>query len=191
MVATFGAGLALAALLRGAAGLGARLRREGRRAAAGLVAAVGALSLLAGAALAAFPRADHPWLDALERLVPAAQIAFLTPHERAVRAESLAAVERSRAELARLRALAADVQWGLRPMAPDQQERLRQFLAGRDEILAGDRLVLRTLRDRARDRQRYALGVPVATAGVLLVLAGLRLRRHRAGPPVAAPAPGG
>ncbi|HXG05630.1 MAG TPA: metal ABC transporter permease, partial [Candidatus Binatia bacterium] len=151
VVATFGAGLTLAGLLRGAGSLGGRLRREGWRAAAGFLAALGILTVLAGASLAAFPRADHHWLDGLERLVPAVQTAFLSPYERAVRAESLAAVERSRAELARLRALAADVQWGLRPMAPDQQERLRQFLVGRDEILAGDRLVLRTLRDLARD----------------------------------------
>ena len=36
----------------------------------------------AGIALAAFPRADHIWLDALERAVPALQAPFLTPYER-------------------------------------------------------------------------------------------------------------
>lgn len=76
-------------------------------------------------------------------------------------------------------------------MTPEQQERLRQFLAGRDEILAGDRLVLRTLRDRARERQRYALGIPLLGAGALTLLAAVRLRRwaRRRGA-VAAPEPG-
>jgi zinc/manganese transport system permease protein len=106
------------------------------------------------------------------------QTAFLSPGERAVRSDSLAAVEGGRAELVRLRALAADVQWGARDMPPEQQERLRQFLAGRDEILAGDRLVLRTLRERARERQRYALGLPLLVGGALGVAGGLRLRRR-------------
>jgi zinc/manganese transport system permease protein len=190
IVAMFGAGLALVALGRGAGRLARRLRHEGWSAAAGLLAGLGVVATLAGAGLAAFPGADHHWLDGLERLVPAVQTAFLSPYERRLRAESLAAVERSRAELGRLRTLAADVQWGLRRLAPEQQERLRQFLAGRDEILAGDRLVLRTLRDRARERQRYALGIPLLGAGALSVLAAVRLRRRPAGRPFAAPAPG-
>jgi zinc/manganese transport system permease protein len=186
VVATFGAGLAAAALGRSAARFARRLRHEGWRAVSGLLVGLGALVALAGVGLAAFPRADHPWLDALERLVPAVQTAFLSPYERSVRADSLAAVERGRAELARLRALAADVQWGLRQMTPEQQERLRQFLAGRDEILAGDRLVLRTLRDRARERQRWALGLPLAAAGAALAAAA-GLRRRAAGGVVARP----
>jgi zinc/manganese transport system permease protein len=178
VVATFGAGLAAAAVVRAAVGLRRRLAREGRRAASGPVVALGAAAALAGGTLAAFPQADHLWLDVLERAVPAVQTAFLSPGERAVRSDSLAAVERGRAELVRLRALAADVQWGARDMPPEQQERLRQFLAGRDEILAGDRLVLRTLRERARERQRYALGLPLLVGGALGVAGGLRLRRR-------------
>src|SRR5260370_42685465 len=69
------------------------------------------------------------------------------------------------AELARLRALQKDVQWGTRAMPAEQQERLRQFLAGRAEIVAGDRMVLATLRSHARARQRVWLGVPVLLPG--------------------------
>lgn len=50
-------------------------------------------------------------------------------------------------------------------MAAEQQERLRQFLAGRAEIVAGDRMVLATLRVHARTRQRFWLGVPLLTLG--------------------------
>ena len=68
-------------------------------------------------------------------------------------------------ELIELRALAADVQWGRRDLPPEQRERLRQFVAGRDELVTGDRLVAATLRGRARERHRAALGLPRAAAG--------------------------
>jgi len=58
------------------------------------------------------------------------------------------------------------VRWGRAQLSPEQQERLRQFLAARGEITAGDRFVLETLRGRARERQRYWLGVPLMLAGV-------------------------
>ena len=47
----------------------------------------------------------------------------------------------------------------------------RQFTLGREELVAGDRLVLRTLRARARERQRWWLGLPLGAAGIALSLA--------------------
>ena len=67
---------------------------------------------------------------------------------------------------------------GARDARRDQKERLRQFLAARGEITAGDRFVLRTLRDRARERQRYWLGVPMLLGGAAAALA---LRACRGG----------
>jgi zinc/manganese transport system permease protein len=99
-------------------------------------------------------------------------LVFLTPHERETRRESLAAVRHWQAELARLRALQQDIQWGSRQASEESQERLRQFLAGRAEITAGDRMVVRTLRTRARERQRLWFGMPllVASGTAALVL---------------------
>jgi len=170
IVAAFGALLALVALARSLVLLGARVRREGRRALAGLGVGTGVVIALAGLALAAFPRADHLWLDALERGVPALQLAFLSEHERRVAAEARGSIARGTQELARLRTLGDEVRWGRRDLPPEQRERLRQFLAGRDELVAGDRLVLATLKARARDRQRFALGLPLTAAGVILAL---------------------
>ena len=101
--------------------------------------------------------------------------AFLTPRERATLADSRAAIARGAAELERLRTLDADVQFGTRTLEPEQRERLRQFLAGRGEIVAGDRLVVATLRRHARERQRFVLGVPLAVVGGAAALALLRL----------------
>ena len=66
-------------------------------------------------------------------------------------------------------------------MPAEMQERLRQFLAGRGEITAGDRMVLATLRARARARQRFWLGVPLFLGGAALTAAGLRRRAAATG----------
>ena len=122
---------------------------------------------LAGLLLAAFPRMDQPWLDALENAAPAAQEAFLTSEERATRRDSAESIAAANAELARLRALEQDVRWGSKQMDAERHERLRQYLAGRSELLAGDQLVLKTLRAKARERQRYALGMPLLLLGAI------------------------
>jgi zinc/manganese transport system permease protein len=180
IVASFGVVLAAVVLSRGMAALVRALRRDGVRALTGAGIALGVLMIVAGAALAAFPGADHVWLDAIERAVPAAQDVFLTGYERGAAADARVMIERGEAELRRLRALQADVQWGVRDLPDEQRERLRQFLASRDEITAGDRLVLRTLRQHARARQRYVVGIPLALAGAGLVAVGVRARCGRA-----------
>lgn len=176
VVATFGALLVALALARALVALRRELPRQGAKAAAGLMIPFGVAVTLAGLALAAFPGADHLWLDAIERAVPAIQTVFLTPYERQVAAVSRSAIERGAGELARLRRLQADAQWGTQSLSDDERERLRQFLAGRDEIAAGDRLVLGTLTGKARQRQRWVLGVPLALSGVGLALCGVRWR---------------
>ena len=93
-----------------------------------------------------------------------------------MRLDSIESVERASAELAWLRALEQDVRWGTKSMDADRQERLRQYLASRSVIQAGDRLVLRELQARARERQRYGLGIPLLLAG----MGGLVLMRRYA-----------
>ena len=73
-----------------------------------------------------------------------------------------------------------DVQWGTRQMPEEMQERLRQYLAGRSELVAGDRVVLKTLQRRARERQRFWLGIPLAGLGSLAAAVIWRLRARAA-----------
>jgi zinc/manganese transport system permease protein len=165
VVTAFGGLMALVALGLGARRLAERVRAQG----AGALRGAGVLLALAVAAagllLLLFPGMDHPWLDWIEAAAPPVRLAFLTPGERAAHRDSREAMDRGAAELARLRALQQDVQWGARAMPAEQQERLRQFLAGRAEIVAGDRMVLATLRAHARTRQRLWLGLPLLLAG--------------------------
>ena len=118
----------------------------------------------AGLLLLAFPQMDQPWLDAVEDVASPVQTAFLDSGERLTRREALASIARARAELTRLRTLEQDVRWGKVAMEPEPTERLRQYLAGRSEISTGDQLVLRYLRGKARERQRFGLGLPLLLA---------------------------
>jgi zinc/manganese transport system permease protein len=155
IVSAFGAATALIAL--GFASRRLSLRTLGKL----MLAALAAIGVL----LVAFPKMDQPWLDAAERIAPAVQTVFLSEFERGTRAEALESIERARAELARLHEVEQDVRWGRTEMEPEKLERLRQYLAGRSEISAGEQLVLRHLRDLARERQRLMLGLPLVLVG--------------------------
>ena len=164
IVTAFGAATALAGFAFGLKKLS--LRTFGKATLAIIVAA----SLL----LVALPTMDQPWLDALENLAPPVQTAFLTDSERATRIEAIESIERAKAELTQLRGLEQDVRWGTQQMSSEKAERLRQYLASRSEISAGEQLVLRDLRTKARGRQRLLLGLPLllfAVGGLYLLSA--------------------
>ena len=110
-------------------------------------------------------------------MAPSLQTGFLTSSERATRIEAIESIARARAELARLGALNQDVLWGRVEMEPEKAERLRQYLMGKSELSAGDQLALRHLRSKARERQRFGLGVPMLVAGAGGLYAILRRRR--------------
>ena len=173
VVATLGALLAALGLALGAR----RLVHGGRRAALAALAALGVAVAIAGLALAAVPQADHLWLDALERAVPSVQDTFLSAHERGVAADAREAIARGTRDVAALRARQADVAWGARAADAEERERLRQFTLGRAELVAGDRMVLRTLRANARERQRYRLGLPLLALGGAIALCWRTLSR--------------
>ncbi len=179
VVTTFGALMAALALALGARAVWRGTQARGWRALAGLGIGVFTVIGLAGLLLTLFPRMDHLWLNWLEQAAPGVERAFLTARERQDYDDSVSAIARARAELARLRALQQDVQWGTREMPEEQKERLRQFLASRGEIAAGDRMVLGTLQQRARYRQRFWLGLPLLAVGAAGALALARAARSR------------
>lgn len=178
IVATLGGALVLVAAVLAVWRLRMRARREGIAALAGIATVAGAMVVLAGMALMAFPAADHVWLDALERAVPSIQTAFLSGAERDVAADSRAAIARGVAEARTLRARQVEAAWSAGRVDAEERERLRQFTLGREELVAGDRLVLRTLARKARERQRFVLGVPVTLAGLGLAALGVTSRRR-------------
>jgi zinc/manganese transport system permease protein len=178
IVATLGVALLCVAVAVGAWRLGVSVRRDGGRALAGVAIVAGVVLVVAGTALIVVPAADHLWLDALERAVPPVQTVFLSEAERGVAADSRAAIVRGVAEARGLRERQVEAAWSARISDPEERERLRQFTLGREELVAGDRLVLQTLTRKARERQRLALGGPVALAGLALVAVGVTSRRR-------------
>jgi zinc/manganese transport system permease protein len=163
VVATFGLAIGIVAL-------GLWARRFSRSTLLPVVMALGIALAAAGALLVAFPRMDQPWLDVAERLAPSVQTAFLTVPELDAREDAVESIARAQQELAKLRKLQEDVRWGVTQMSDEKQERMRQYIAGRSEILAGDQLSLRELRTTARERQRFALGIPLVLFGAGVAL---------------------
>lgn len=176
IVATFGALMATVALALGVRALIGAVRRQGWGALAAVGAGGAALAAAAGLLLTLFPAMDHHWLNWIEEAAPGIELAFLTPAERRTYADTRADVRRQASELERLRTVQQEVQWGTRHMSDEGQERLRQFLASRGEITAGDRIVLTTLRAHARSRQRFWLGLPLFAASTATAI---WLFRHR------------
>jgi zinc/manganese transport system permease protein len=179
IVTTFGLLLAVLATGRAVRRLLGRVRSDGAWALRGVAIAAAGVVTVAGALLVLFPSMDHHWLDWLESRAPTVELLFLTPGERRVFRDAQDALARGVSELERLRRIRQDVQWGTRQMDEAQQERLGQFLTGRAEIDAGDRMVLRTLRAHARDRQRVWLGTPLVLAGVAAIGLLARWRQPR------------
>jgi zinc/manganese transport system permease protein len=176
VVTTFGVLMAGVAVWLGLCSVIPRLRSQGLSALTGPgIAAFGVLGL-AGFLLGVFPRMDHHWLNWLERAVPYIQLAFLTSDERETYWHSQEALERGLRELQHLRAIQQEIVWGSRVMSEDRQERLRQYLASRSEITAGDQMTLRYLQTKARERQRFWVGLPLFGIGVLGTIALIRLR---------------
>lgn len=168
IVAAFGAAIALTIILLALRVLSARM--VGR--------ALAVAAVVAGLLLVVFPQMDQPWLDAIERAAPQVQTAFLDEDDRATRLDALEAIQRGQDELAMLRLRQQDVSWGKLEMSVDMQERLRQYLAGRGEIVAGDQLVLKDLGIKARDNQRLLLGLPLMLLGAMGTFLLFRRRRQ-------------
>ena len=120
---------------------------------------------------------DHHWLNWLEKAVPSVQLTFLTSDERETYWDSQEAVQRGLSEIQSLRTMQQEIQWGTRDMSEEKQERLRQYLASRSEITAGDQMVLNHLRNEARKRQRFWLGIPLVGIGVFAATALARIRK--------------
>jgi zinc/manganese transport system permease protein len=179
VVTTFGVFMAAVAAWLGVQTLFRRTRVKGLSALSGVGIASLTAMALAGFFLAIFPQMDHHWLNWLEKAAPSIQLAFLTSDERETYSDSQDAVRRGLSEIENLRTVQQEMQWGTRKMSEEKQERLRQYLASRSEITAGDQMVLNNLRSEARKRQRFWLGIPLLGIGAGGATALARLRSKK------------
>jgi len=166
VVTTFGVFMAAVAASLGLKKLIHATRARGLIALNGVGITSFAAMSLAGLLLLVFPQMDHHWLNWLETAVPSIELAFLTSDERETYQDSQEAVQRGLGEIQQLRAMQQEIQWGTRELSEEKVERLRQYLASRSEITAGDQMVLNHLRNQARKRQRVWLGIPLLGIGL-------------------------
>jgi zinc/manganese transport system permease protein len=173
IVCVFGGILALAALLKPfilASGRGQLLKRVG----SALVMGTLAVSLLSGVWLTVYPQGDQPLLDWLEAVYPKLQQAFLTADEQDYLQQASTGADRWKGEIQRLDQMERQSRWQGEILGDREVRRIASYTMSFHEMRNGEQFVQRELRNAARQRQRWVLGIPLT----LLSLAGL-LRMQR------------
>ena len=113
------------------------------------------------------PAADHPLLGPIEAAFGARPERFLTPRERADYLEAAAVERRHRAEIDRIYEYERKTRWQGEELSADQVRRIGSIQQTLTEMSRGERFVMDYLRGRARERERWYVGLPLAVAGML------------------------
>jgi zinc/manganese transport system permease protein len=131
--------------------------------------------LVSSAWLMARPQSDQPLLDAFEDVIGLGPAYFLSPTERATYEGAVADAQRFTEEARRLGARASEqtASEGA-PPGDDELERIVAYRHSFEEMARGERFVQSTLRNRAREYERFVVGAPAA----MLSLTCLALLRY-------------
>jgi zinc/manganese transport system permease protein len=135
-----------------------------RIASAGAAATV----LVSSAWLMARPQSDQPLLDAFAYVTGLGPAYFLSPTERATYEGAVADTRRFTEEAERLGVRASEhaVRQGA-PPGDDELERIVAYQHSFEEMAQGERFVERILRNRAREKVRFVIGVPAAVLSLI------------------------
>jgi zinc/manganese transport system permease protein len=164
LVCTYGFALAIAAVAQA-------LRMPQERGAMSHVALrfarwlAAALLAASGIGVAIWPRADQPLLDAMERAFPAIRSAYMDGRAQAIAVEAAGFSERYRDEAAKLRAREEERRWKGEPLDEVEVRRIGSFLKSYNEMIRGEEFVMREVRSRAREQNRWWI------SGILVLLA--------------------
>ena len=171
MVTTFAVVLLAAAALRATVfGEPATRRRNRRRAAVAAAAAIALAVFAQGAWLTVSPASDQPLMAAFETVTGIGPEPFMTAPERRAYEDAAAMEQRNRAEVEKLRAAERDARWSGEGLSEDELRRVASFQQTFNEMGRGERFVQDHLRARARERQRWSVGLPaMALAGLALL----------------------
>jgi zinc/manganese transport system permease protein len=124
------------------------------------------------------PAADHPLLGPIEAAFGARPERFLTPRERADYLEAAAVERKHQAEIDRIYEYERKTRWQGEELTADQVRRIGSIQQTLTEMSRGERFVVDYLRGRARERERWYVGLPLAVAGTLGLVALLLWRRR-------------
>jgi len=106
------------------------------------------------------PQADHPLLDALEHTAPGLRSAFLKAAEIDLLNQSKLSELKAQQEAARLGEKERSSRWQGTALSDQELRKISSYTQSFLEMKKGEQVVQRALRDKARERQRWVLGVP-------------------------------
>jgi zinc/manganese transport system permease protein len=163
IVCVFGATLSLAALVKPLV-LNTQEKRQQIFAKAMSVFQVSVLGviLISGLWLSVNPHADQPFLDLLETYQPTIRQLFLTLEERQIFAEAFSVENQVRSQIEQLDAIERNSRWQGAELTQEELRQLSSYTVSFQEMEKGEQFVQRELRNKARDRQRWVLGVPLS-----------------------------
>jgi zinc/manganese transport system permease protein len=155
--------------------------RARRRTAAARGIAIGAAALVLASSLwlIVAPTADQPLLALLEMTVGLGPEPFLSDDERATYEDAAATAQRLKGEIEGLNARERASRWKSAELSDDDVRRIGSYQRSFNEMARGELFVMDVLRGRARERQRWYVGLPLAAAAAA-ILAGPPLLRRRA-----------
>jgi zinc/manganese transport system permease protein len=172
MVVAFALALLLAALLRAIAFAPPEQRRDNRRRLARMAAALALLATLAASLeLLLWPSADQPLLALAEAAPAIGPERFLTAQEREAFLEAGAYEARYQAELEALNARERQSRWQGERLSDDEVRRIGSYQRSFNEMGRGERFVQETLRGKARERERWYVGLPAAALSLTALVA--------------------
>jgi len=172
MVAAFALALVLAGLIRALVFAEGAKRAANARAAARGAAALALLIVLASSLwLIVNPAADQPALALLESATGVDPAHFLKASDRDIFEAAGRDVLRFQTEVDRLNAKEKAARYQGAPLPDEEIRRIASYQQSFNEMTRGERFVQDVLRAKARERERWLIGVPVA----ILALVGLAL----------------
>ncbi|MDX2098225.1 MAG: iron chelate uptake ABC transporter family permease subunit [Leptolyngbyaceae cyanobacterium bins.59] len=129
--------------------------------------------LVSGGWLTIAPHADHPLLDSLETYQPKIRTLFLTAVERELWEDAVKGAAVLRSERQRLDTMERESRWQGEELSGDDLRRITSYTLSFQEMEKGEEFVQRELRNKARERQRWVLGIPLVcfSLGCLVIVA--------------------
>ena len=168
MVSAFGITLIVAGVVRALWFPDPENRRASRIKAAKAVAGSALAAILASSLwLISNPAADQPLMAALEYASGSSPADFLSESGRVAYESAIQDANRFRREFERLGEKERLARYGSQPLSDEEIRRISSYQRTFSEMARGEIFVLGVLREKARRRERWLLGVPLSALALL------------------------
>jgi len=131
-----------------------------------------------GAWVVVAPAGDHPILAMIETATGTGPDRFMSPRERAEYLEAAAIERRHKGEIDQLHDRERQSRWQGDELTSDEIRRIGSMQQTLTEMGRGERFVMDYLRTRARERERWYVGLPLAAIGFIAAAAIARRARR-------------